>query len=78
VSIMSSGVFFRKDRKAEGFRAWLDEVGGWGYPLPEGAFYTSERPTGVSTYLVIVDKLEAVCVEWPQFEQATYSQRPLL
>jgi hypothetical protein len=56
VSIMSEGPFFRNDKKAKEFREWLDEVGGWSEKLPDGAFKSSERPTGVSTRMVVIDK----------------------
>lgn len=56
VAIMSEGPFFRGDKKATGFREWLDEVGGYSKKLPEGAFKNSERSTGVRTRLVVIEK----------------------
>lgn len=56
VSIMSSGPFFRGDKKAAAFRDWLDELNGTADSLPDGAFLSSERSTGVSTRLVVIDK----------------------
>lgn len=56
VAVMSAGPFFRSDRKAEAFRAWLGEVGGDDAELPQGSFLSSDRPTGVSTRLVVIDK----------------------
>ncbi|MGI6129889.1 MAG: diguanylate cyclase domain-containing protein, partial [bacterium] len=59
VSIMSEGPFFRGDKKSKDFREWLDEIGGESEKLPEGAFKSSERPTGVNTRMVVIDKEEA-------------------
>jgi phage gp29-like protein len=56
VAIMSSGPFFREDSKSRDFRAWLDQVGGWSEPLPEGSFKSGFRPTGVNTRLVVIDR----------------------
>lgn len=56
VSIMSEGPFFRSDKRSAEFRAWLDEHGGTSEKLPEGAFQSSERPTGVNTRLVVIEK----------------------
>jgi hypothetical protein len=54
VSVMSEGVFFRLDKKAVEFRAWLEDVGGWSEKLPEGAF--KESGTGVNARLVVIEK----------------------
>lgn len=56
VAIMSEGPFYRSDNKAESFRTWLEDLGGVSEPLSQGAFKSSERPTGVNTRLVIIDK----------------------
>jgi hypothetical protein len=56
VSVMSTGPFFRADRKAAEFREWFDEVGGERYDLPDGAFEGAFRSTGVKTCLVVVDR----------------------
>lgn len=56
VAIMSEGAFFRGDNKSQQFRAWLDEHDGFSERLPEGAFKSSERPTGVNTRIVVIDK----------------------
>lgn len=56
VAIMSESPFFRSDAKATTFRAWLEEVGGTSEKLPDGTFKDSDRPTGVATRLVIIDK----------------------
>ncbi len=57
VCIMSEGPFFRNDKKATEFRNWLDSLGGVSEKLPEGAFKSSERSTGVNTRLVVIDKV---------------------
>lgn len=54
VAIMGEGAFFRSDRKATDFRAWLDEQGGTSEKLPEGSFKSSG--TGTATRLVVIDK----------------------
>ena len=58
VAIMSNGPFFRSDKKAEGFRNWLDTVDGSHEELPEGSFAGKDafRQTGVNTRLVVIDK----------------------
>lgn len=54
VAVMSESPFFRSDRKASEFRAWLDEVGGYSEKLPAGAF--KESGTGVNARLVVIKK----------------------
>jgi len=54
VSIMGEGPFFRQDKKAAAFRAWLDVCGGWSERLPEGSFQASG--TGVNARIVVVEK----------------------
>lgn len=57
VSIMSESPFFRSDKKAVAFREWLDSVGGTNEKLPEKSFaQKSERATGVSGRIVVIDK----------------------
>ncbi|HHX29409.1 MAG TPA: methyltransferase, partial [Firmicutes bacterium] len=60
VSIMSHSPFFRSDKKAVAFREWFEEVGGTQEDLPAGSFQSSERPTGVATKLVVIEKTEGV------------------
>jgi len=66
VSIMSEGPFFRNDRKATTFRDWLEGVGGFSESLPEGSFKSAERPTGVATRMVVIEKAEETTTEAPQ------------
>lgn len=57
VSIMSESPFFRSDKKAVEFREWLESVGGTSEKLPEKSFnQKSERATGVTSRIVIIDK----------------------
>jgi len=54
VSIAGEGIFNRSDKKAESFREWLDEVGGYSENLPENSFKMSG--TGVHTRMVTITK----------------------
>lgn len=56
VAIMSESPFFRMDKEALAFRNWLGEVNGSSEKLPSGSFLDSERSTGVSTRIVVIDK----------------------
>lgn len=56
IAIMSEGPFFRDYQQERDFRAWFAEVDGQSDRLPPGTFYQSDRPTGVNTRLVIIDK----------------------
>ncbi|KAF0250215.1 MAG: hypothetical protein FD167_375 [bacterium] len=56
VSIVSESCFFREDKKAIEFRSWLEEVNAYIEKLPEGSFLESDRSTGVSTRIIVVDK----------------------
>jgi SAM-dependent methyltransferase len=56
VSVMSTGPFYRTDRKAIEFRDWLDGVACEVEDLPADAFRDAFRSTGVPTRLVVIDK----------------------
>jgi len=58
VAIMGEGVFFGSDKKAQGFRDWLDKVGGTVEKLAEGTFNDPSLPvnTGVNARMVVIDK----------------------
>jgi protein-L-isoaspartate O-methyltransferase len=56
VAITSEGPFFRNDKRSEAFRQWLEAQGGTSEKLETGAFMQSDRPTGVQTRLVVIDK----------------------
>lgn len=58
VAVMSTGPFFRSDRKATEFREWFEKVGGEKEDLPEGSFAGAFRSTGVNTCLVVIDREE--------------------
>lgn len=58
VAIMGEGAFFQSNKRAEEFRAWLDEVGGTEEKLPAGAFTDPSLPvtTGVNARMVVIDR----------------------
>tara|TARA_R110002153_G_scaffold173631_3_gene326450 strand:- start:16951 stop:25440 length:8490 start_codon:yes stop_codon:yes gene_type:complete len=55
VAIMGAGVKNSR-KKAVEFREWLDDAGSYIEDLPDGSFKTSDRPTGVSTVMVTIEK----------------------
>jgi len=55
VAIASAGILFGNGRRAE-FRQWLDGQGAEVEKLPEDTFRRSDRPTGVQTCLIVIDK----------------------
>lgn len=56
VAILSEGAFYRGYRQEQEFREWMAQIGGSSYRLPDGAFLDSERPTGVSTRMIFINK----------------------
>lgn len=54
VAIMGEGAFFRSDKKATHFRAWLDQHAGESEQLTSGTF--AQSGTNVNTRLVIIRK----------------------
>jgi hypothetical protein len=56
VAIMGEGPFFRSDKKGVAWRHWLEEHGGHDHKNAPGAFQSSDRPTGVATRTVVVEK----------------------
>ncbi|MEF8689850.1 UNVERIFIED_CONTAM: PLxRFG domain-containing protein [Comamonas sp. A-3] len=58
VAIMGEGAFFQSNKRAEGFREWLDERGATNEKLPDGSFMDPSLPvnTGVSARMVVIDK----------------------
>lgn len=60
VAIMGEGVFFGQDKKAQDFRAWLEEVGGTSEKLEEGTFLDPSLPVNTATNarMVVIDKPE--------------------
>jgi hypothetical protein len=52
VAVMSTGPFYRQDRKATEFREWFEAHGGERYDLPAGSF--KESGTGVPAVLVVM------------------------
>lgn len=55
-SIMSVSWTFRQDKKASEFRDWVKCVDGYWEELPDGAFYASDKPTGVKTGILVIIK----------------------
>lgn len=58
VAVCSESPFFRSTQAATDFRALVDSFG-WSERLPQGAFTTSDRPTGTNTRLVVLNKPKA-------------------
>lgn len=60
VAVMGAGAFGGSRKADQEFRDWLDSHGADYEPLPDGSFSGSDafRQTGVSTYLVTIDKGE--------------------
>lgn len=56
VSVMGAGIQFNSNKKAEAFRAWLDDVGGRIHELPAASFQNAFRATGVSACLVVIER----------------------
>ncbi len=58
VAIMGEGAFFQSNKRAEGFREWLESVGGTTEKLPDGSFMDPSLPvnTGVAARMVVIDK----------------------
>ncbi|WP_260675334.1 PLxRFG domain-containing protein [Comamonas aquatica] len=58
VAIMGEGAFFQSNKRAEGFRVWLESVGGTTEKLPDGSFMDPSLPvnTGVAARMVVIDK----------------------
>jgi hypothetical protein len=56
VTIAPESVNFRKDRAYREFRDWLADRTVLDEALPEGAFLESDRPTGVRTRLLVLEK----------------------
>ncbi|MCC6228724.1 MAG: hypothetical protein IT432_05800, partial [Phycisphaerales bacterium] len=79
VAIMSEGPFFGQDKKASGFRDWLDTVG-TSEQLPEGSFQTDKSglpTTGVNSRVVVIDKPQAGEVATPATNPQPKASDPL-
>ncbi len=75
VAIMSPGPFFRKDRKAQMFRAWVEDLGGEVEDLPAGSF--AESGTGVNACLLVLDKPDPASVYEEHGARAEEARRDL-
>ncbi len=63
VAIMSEGPFFGSDKKATGFRDWLESMGGTSEKLPPNTFMQDKSglpTTGVNARIVVVDKATTI------------------
>ena len=56
VSIASESISFRKDRAYKDFRDWLEDKCSMNEALPQGSFLSSDRPTGVNTRILVIEK----------------------
>jgi hypothetical protein len=56
VTISPESVSFRKDRTYREFRDWLADKTVLNEALPDGTFLESDRPTGVRTRLLVLEK----------------------
>lgn len=56
VSVMSTGPFFRNDRKSREFREWFERVGSERHELSADSFKGAFRSTGTSTCIVVIDR----------------------
>ena len=56
VSIASESISFRQDRAYQNFRDWLEDKCLVNEALPQGSFLDSDRPTGVNTRILVLDK----------------------
>jgi hypothetical protein len=63
VAIMSPHFTFAQDKQSKEFRDFLEGASGSWDKLPEGSFKSSERPTGVNTVMVVIEKPAEVKVE---------------
>jgi len=55
VSVVSSGPFFRSDKKSLSFREWVGRIGADVIDLAEGSFRSAFRSTGIPCKLLIAD-----------------------
>lgn len=58
IAIMSESTFFRTEGIASNFRLWLDRQDSYVEKVEPGAFFASDRPTGVNCRIVAINKLE--------------------
>ena len=55
VAIAGAAVLFRSDYQS--FRNWIESIDGTITKNPDGSFKDSDRPTGVSTVTIVLDKI---------------------
>ena len=56
VTITSESISFRKEKAYQEFRDWLEDKCIVNEALPQGSFLNSDRPTGVNTRILVIDK----------------------
>ncbi|MDQ0418739.1 phospholipid N-methyltransferase/cell division protein ZapA (FtsZ GTPase activity inhibitor) [Croceifilum oryzae] len=56
VALSSEGPFFRQDNISREFREFLEQNEGYSVPLPPNTFRASDRPTGVNSRLLVIEK----------------------
>lgn len=75
VALCSEGLSFRQDDRSEQFRDWLSSVGGHWQSLPQGSFQTSQRATGISARVIVLNKdraTEPLPLLVPEREKETF------
>lgn len=58
VAVTSSMAGNRSNKTNVAFKEWMDEVGAFEVPLPEGAFKDAINPTNVNAKIIVIDKPE--------------------
>lgn len=75
VALGPEGLFFRQTKVDQAFREWLDSVGAQVTELPERAFESGFRPTGVRARMIVIDKPSGAI---PQAPPETAKTPPML
>lgn len=73
VAIAGEGVFFGKDKAAQGFQEWLDKVGAEVTPLDAGTFNDPSLPvtTGVKARIIKINKADSKGKQFSRSEDLT-------
>ena len=79
VAIMGESAFTNQSKKAQEFRAWLEQVGGTEEKLPEGSFNDPSLPvnTGANARMVVIDKGTAMYSRLQQDNQSRIIDTPI-
>ncbi|MCA9912407.1 MAG: methyltransferase [Anaerolineae bacterium] len=70
VAIVSEHTRIGSEKAVREFQQWLDTWNATDEPLPDGAFLNGDRPTGVRTRMIVVDKPEEGDY-WTRLQTAT-------